>query len=124
MWWNEPIEKQFYSNIEAVEVIKKIILTITGVPFSQFNTTSRKRELVFARQLMIFMIRKHTSMNLTAIGQIFKRKYENHIKFRTEYRGLDHSTVIHAINLMEDILTSFAKTREQQQIKNAIELWK
>ena len=63
-------------------------------------------------------------MNLTAIGQIFKRKYENHVRFRTEYRGLDHSTVIHAINLMNDILTSSAKTREQQQIKNAIELWK
>jgi chromosomal replication initiator protein len=124
MWWNEPQENQFYSNSEAVEAVKKIIFKITGIHFSEFNTNSRKRELVFARQLMIFMVRKHTSLNLIAIGQIFKRKYENHVRFRTEYRGLDHSTVIHAINLMEDILTSFARTREQQQIKNAIELWK
>ena len=123
MWINETTE-MVYTNFQALEKIKKIILEVTGLSFEQYNSTTRKREIVYARQLFMFMAKKHTTLSLKSIGELFKKNYENSYYYKKDYKGFDHSTVIHAIETITNILTSFAKTREQKVIKNAIELWK
>ena len=121
MWINETTE-MVYTNFQSLEKIKKIILEVTGLSFEQYNSTTRKREIVYARQLFMFMAKKHTTLSLKSIGQLFSRKYDT--SYKIDFKGFDHSTVIHAIETITNILTSFAKTREQKVIKNAIELWK
>ena len=51
---------------------------------------SRKREIVKARFIAIYIIRTETDFKLSAIGKIFNR---------------DHSTILHSIRIINNTLT-------------------
>ena len=50
----------------------------------------RNRNLVVARQLAMYFIKKYTNLTLLKIGQLFGNR--------------DHTTVIHSINTIEDFI--------------------
>lgn len=50
---------------------------------------NRKREIVTARQMAILLLRKNTPLSLKSIGDLF---------------GKDHTTVIHSIRTMTDLI--------------------
>ncbi len=60
-----------------------------NVPYDRMMSKCRDRELVIARQLAAYFIKKYTALSLKSIGSIFNR---------------DHSTIIHAIQTIDDLL--------------------
>jgi chromosomal replication initiator protein len=60
-------------------------------------TKSRKRDISDARQMIMYMTKKHTTLPLTAIGSRLSRT---------------HATVLHAVHAIEDRLANEAKLRE------------
>lgn len=71
--------------------------TITRIVFQQFkveyglkDSELRLREQVQARQVAMFFVKKHTRLSLKQIGNFFG--------------GRDHSTVIYAINTVNDLM--------------------
>jgi chromosomal replication initiator protein len=60
-----------------------------GVTMNDLYSKTRKREVVMARQLSMYLIRKYTAYSLVQIGDYFG--------------GRDHSTVIHSIDIIEGL---------------------
>ena len=60
---------------------------LTGTPIVKMKTRTRSHAVIFARQGAMWLLRKHTQMTLSQIGDIFG--------------GYDHSTVIHALNAVD-----------------------
>lgn len=86
----------------ATTTIEKIIIAVTehfGVSLKQLESKHRKRELVYARQVGMYLLRTNTYLPLRAIGKIFCR---------------DYTTVIHSRNLILDLMS------RQPEIKNEI----
>ena len=54
------------------------------------QSASRKREIVQARQVTMYFIKKHTELSLSQIG--------------AQVGGRNHATVVHACNTVKDLL--------------------
>lgn len=91
----------------SVEYIQKIVSDYFKVPIDQLTGKTRKRQVVQARQISMYLAKSFTDNSLKAIGKYFG--------------GRDHSTVIHAcravLNLMEtDKMFQDDVTELQKQI--------
>jgi chromosomal replication initiator protein len=91
--------------INAVELVY-------DVPYSLMNTKTRKREIVEARQVaMYYLYKLINGISLKSVGELFG--------------GRDHSTVIHARQTVEDLMTTDkayrAKIEEVEAILNVRE---
>lgn len=100
------LNKQEISLALAQQVLKNIVQDITievnldyiqkavalhyQVTLEQIKSKSRKREVVTARQVGMYLAKRHTSHSLKSIGQYFG--------------GRDHSTVIYALQTVDDLL--------------------
>ena len=73
------------------EQIKQIVCIGEGIPLDSMalSSKSRKRELVFARQVIIFFMKELTKESLAKIGS---------------YLGKDHATVIHSCRTINDLV--------------------
>lgn len=60
--------------------IEKAVCIWTGIDSTVIHSSYRKREVVFARHLIMYFCRKKTNLNFEEIGEHF---------------GFDHSTIIH-----------------------------
>lgn len=80
-----------------VEQIQSAVCTQLGIPHSLLVGKTRKQEIVFARQVAMFLIRELTGVSLKTIG--------NH------FGGRDHTTVMHAISTIETQRTRDDQTR-------------
>ncbi len=81
----------------TIEYIQKVICDYTGQPLDQVQSRSRKREIVQARQLIMYYCKKLTSSSLAIIGAKCGNK--------------DHATVLHACKTVETLLTSDKHTQ-------------
>ena len=70
------------------ESITKAVCAYFKIDAEQLKSKRKTSDLVRARQIAMYLCRKHTSSSLKSIGE--------------EFGGRDHSTVIHAINVIED----------------------
>jgi len=70
--------------------LEKLVETLTGISFDLMKGKSRKREIVEARHLAMYMEKKYTKSSLKSIG--------------LKYGGRDHSTVIHSCNNITNLL--------------------
>lgn len=74
---------------KTIHEIKSVCSTILGSSIKDMESKTRKTEHVNARQLSMYFIKKiHPAMSLKNIG--------------AEFGGRDHSTVIHAIQSVQD----------------------
>jgi len=71
----------------SIEQIQKAVCEQLDVPQSLLVGKTRKQEIVFARQIAMYLIRELTSTSLKTIG--------NH------FGGRDHTTVMHALSTIE-----------------------
>lgn len=78
------------------EMIAEQVSAYYKINSEDLFTRSRKREINDARQLVMYMTKKHTSLPLTAIGARLSR---------------DHSTVLHAVHNIENRLATEAQLR-------------
>lgn len=93
----------------GIDVVTRITCKHLNIDEDKVREKTRKQEIVFARQLCMYLSKEMTDSSLKTIG--------------LHFGGRDHSTVIHACTSIEEMSISDKKTRELiDDIKNKIEL--
>ncbi len=85
----------------SIETIQKIVCSYFNIKEDLIRAKTRKKEIVFARQISMFLAKEMTNFALKTIG--------------LHFGGRDHSTVIHAYQTIEN------KINEQENFANEIE---
>lgn len=68
-----------------------------GIPIEKIKSKSRKRELVICRQICFRIMKQKTRLSLKSIAEILG--------------GRDHTTAIHSINTIENLMFSDNRIR-------------
>lgn len=86
------VDKLIPTNKEDVSIIKiqNVVCNYFKISPENFLSGSRKRELVQARQITMYLSRNLTNNSLATIG--------------SEIGGRDHATVLHAFNTVRDLM--------------------
>jgi chromosomal replication initiator protein len=91
----KEIVRNFVKNANreiSIESIQKIVSDYFQLSVDKLKHRTRKREVVQARQISMYFAKKYTKSSLQTIGHHFG--------------GRDHSTVIHALNTVDDLMTT------------------
>jgi chromosomal replication initiator protein len=93
----------------TIETITKIVCEQLGVAENKIRDKTRKKEIVLARQIAMYLAKELTLSSLKTIG--------------LHFGGRDHSTVIHACNSIEDYKSKDSSFQNiVDEIKNKVEL--
>jgi chromosomal replication initiator protein len=93
----------------TIDDITKIVCGHLGVPENRVREKTRKKEVVLARQICMFLASKMTKSSLKTIG--------------LHFGGRDHSTVIHACSTIEQSIENDIIIKEMvENLKGKIEL--
>jgi chromosomal replication initiator protein len=76
----------------GIEFYKRIAAKAFDVPVETLVLKTRKREIVMARQVAMYLIQKNEKLSLKSIGEAFG--------------GRDHTTVIHSKDTVSDLMYS------------------
>jgi chromosomal replication initiator protein len=100
------LAKQSISNIVSdisleinIDFIQKSVCEFFEITLEDMKSKSRKKELVIPRQVGIYLAKNYTTLSLKTIGLYFG--------------GRDHSTVIHSVESVEDMIVTDKKFRAQ-----------
>jgi len=85
----------------SVDDIQAKVADYLHISVEDMKSKMRKKEIVLARQIAMYLIKEYTEFSLKSIGYHFG--------------GRDHSTVIHAITCVEDYI------KERPDVKNCID---
>lgn len=89
----KEVIRNFVSTINreiTVEFIQQSVADHFKVPVEKLHQETRKRNIVIARQLSMFLAKKMTNKSLKTIGETFG--------------GRDHSTVIYSCKAVQDMM--------------------
>jgi chromosomal replication initiator protein len=78
----------------GIDYIQKTVADYFKMGVAELKDKTRKKEIVMARQLAMFFSKEYTSLSLKTIGYHFG--------------GRDHSTVIHAVQTVDDMYSTDA----------------
>lgn len=81
-----------------IDSVQEAVADYFNVTVADLKAKSRKRELVHPRQVAMFLAKEKTDLSLKSIGYHFG--------------GRDHSTVIHAVQTVSDLIAKSAETRD------------
>jgi chromosomal replication initiator protein len=84
-----------------IDTVQEAVADYFGLTVGDLKAKSRKRELVYARQVAMYVAKEKTTLSLKSIGYHFGDR--------------DHTTVIHAIHAVSDML------RDKPDAKEAVE---
>lgn len=90
----EKIVRKFVKNSNreiTIDQTQKIVAEYFNVDIAKLKDKTRKREIVTARQVAMYFCKHFTKHSLKSIG--------------SHFGGRDHSTVIHAINTVENLMS-------------------
>lgn len=93
----KEVIKNFVSQINkeiTLEFIQKLVAEYFNVPVDKLQAKTRKRSIVIARQLSMYLAKNLTDKSLKAIGDMFG--------------GRDHSTVIYSCKTVQDLMETDA----------------
>ncbi len=76
----------------TIEMIKNIVCDYFNISRETLLSSSRKREIVQARQIAMYMVRNHINCSFSTIG--------------SEIGGKDHATVVHACSTVSDLMST------------------
>lgn len=76
----------------SIDAVQKTVCDYFGITREQLVSQTRKRQIVQARQIAMYMSRSLISCSLSTIG--------------SELGGRDHATVMHACNTVADLMTT------------------
>lgn len=96
--------KKFVTQITkqvTVDNIKDLVAEYFELPVEKLHSKTRKRSIVIARQLSMFLAKKLTNKSLKAIG--------------AKFGGRDHSTVIYSCNAVQDLMDTDILFRDTVQ---------
>ncbi len=93
----------------TIEDIQRVVCQYFDIPENYIRAKNRKQEVVIARQYAMYLCKEITNSSLKTIG--------------LHFGGRDHSTVIHAIQTIEDLISSDQKYADILQVlRNKIKL--
>lgn len=93
----------------SIDYITKVVCEFFEVEENKVREKNRKKEVVLARQVAMYLSKKLTKSSLKTIG--------------LHFGGRDHSTVIHAYNNIDKMLFDDSKLKENvDTLRNKIEL--
>lgn len=99
-----PLAKQMLKNLVkntskeiTIDYIQKLVCEYFEIPVDMLKSSTRKREIVQARQISMYLAKSHTKASLKSIGSYFG--------------GRDHSTVIYACQTVDDLMDTDKKFR-------------
>ncbi len=93
----------------SVENIKKLVAEHFELPIEKLHGTTRKRQIVIARQLSMYLAKSFTTSSLKSIG--------------SNFGGKDHSTVIYSIKAVQDLMDTDTLFKETvQQLEKKVQL--
>jgi chromosomal replication initiator protein len=98
----KKIIKNFVKSISrevSIDYIQKTVCDYYSVPIDHLKEKTRKRMVVQARQLSMFLAKSYTKNSLKVIGKHFG--------------GRDHSTVIHSCQAVQNLIDTDSEFREQ-----------
>ena len=78
------------SNELNVGLIQNLVAEYFEIPVDRLKSKTRKREVVTARQIAMYLCKHHTNEPLKSIGE--------------QFGGRDHSTVIYSIRSVQDLI--------------------
>ena len=109
------LAKQTLKNIIAdidtevgIDYIQKMAAEYYQVKVPQLKDKTRKREIVIARQVAMYFCKEYTSHSLKSIGHYFGNR--------------DHSTVIHAIQTVNDLMKDDAFKTNIETLRKRIKI--
>lgn len=82
-----------------IDTVQELVADFYNTTIADLKSKSRKREIVHPRQVAMYLAKELTELSLKSIGYHFG--------------GRDHSTVIHAIQLINDLLKENPETKEE-----------
>ncbi|NDV46783.1 chromosomal replication initiator protein DnaA [Paludibacter sp. 221] len=96
--------------VNTVEKIRDIVCEYFSLSVEAISTKSRKREVVQARQIAMYLSKNHTKNSLASIGEAIGQR--------------DHATVLHACKIVKDLMDtdknfSLSVNEIEQKIKNS-----
>jgi chromosomal replication initiator protein len=99
---------RIYESKPDIEAIQRIVSDSFHIPLTDLKSKKRTQRVAFCRQVAMYLCRKMTSNSFPSIGTHFAR---------------DHSTVIHAFNLIErrvnnDAAFRFWIEKTERRLKN------
>jgi chromosomal replication initiator protein len=86
----------------TIDSVKKEVASFFGLKVSDLTSKRRTQNIVFPRQIAMYLCRKMTDFSLPVIGKSFG--------------GRDHSTVIHSVNLIDKKITN------NVEVKNSLDI--
>jgi chromosomal replication initiator protein len=93
----------------TIENIQKMVCEHFGLTYDKLLAKTRKREVVQARQITMYLAKKFTKTSLKSIGEHFG--------------GFDHTTVIHSCHTVENLMDTDAEYKEHlMQIQQKVQL--
>lgn len=95
----EILPKEDLSRKLTVEAIKAEVAAAYRIPVSDIESPSRKKELVQARQIAIYLARELTETSFPALGRSFG--------------GRDHTTIMHSYQKMQELLRQIPLLRSE-----------
>ena len=98
----KKIIKNFVKSVSrevSIDYIQKTVCEFFEVPQEQLKEKTRKRAIVQARQLSMFLAKSYTKNSLKVIGKHFG--------------GRDHSTVIHSCQAVQNLIDTDLDFKEQ-----------
>lgn len=103
----EILPKEDLSRKLTVDAIKTEVAAAYKIPLSEIESPSRKKELVYARQIAIFLARELTETSFPALGRAFG--------------GRDHTTIMHSYQKMQELLRQMPLLRSEiESLRSAI----
>lgn len=105
-----PGIKEEYRSISAPVITPEKIIEIVcghfGLTVKNVQSRSRVKEFVYARHIIFYLIRKNTKMKLKSAGELLHR---------------DHTTVIHSVETLKDLMYTEPDVRaEVDQIEEIL----
>lgn len=80
------------------ENIQQLVCIGEGIDPNTLQTTTRKREVVFARQLVMYFLRKHTN---------------NTLLLASSYYNKDHATCLHSVKVINNLIDTDKSIRNK-----------
>ena len=90
----------------SVDVIQKRVAAHYGVRVSEMFSARRARNIARPRQIAMYLAKNHTSLSYPEIGR--------------QFGGRDHTTVMHAVKTIENLMTGNAQLAEDVELLTSI----
>jgi chromosomal replication initiator protein len=93
----------------TIDQIQKVVCDYFDIPIDLIRAKTRRQEIVVARQIAMFLSKETTNSSLKTIG--------------LHFGGRDHSTVIHACQVVEDLIkTDITYKQHINQIRQKLDI--